>query len=123
MTDDIFSRLLTRRRRCDLSVEIRRQILTFNGKLVQYSSRNISLCRLKLGLMLILYCSSLYNLSTRNENVSICRYIWHSAGSLGWPFPMLKYKYISQIRYTEAILSTNTRKLLWFEITKMLIAV
>jgi len=28
-----------------------------------------------------------------------------------------------QIKYTEAILSKNTRKLLWFEITKMLIAV
>ena len=34
------------------------------------------------------------------------RYNWHSAGSLGWPFPMLKYKYILQIKYTEAILST-----------------
>jgi len=22
----------------------------------------------------------------------VCRYNWHSAGSLGWPFPMLKYK-------------------------------
>jgi len=53
----------------------------------------------------------------------MCRYNWHSAGSLGWPFPMLKYKYISQIKYTEAILSNSTRKLLWFEITKMLIAV
>jgi len=28
-----------------------------------------------------------------------------------------------QIKYTEAILSNSTRKLLWFEITKMLIAV
>jgi len=36
---------------------------------------------------------------------------------------MLKYKYIFQIKYTEAILSNSTRKLLWFEITKMLIAV
>jgi len=36
---------------------------------------------------------------------------------------MLKYKYICQIKYTEAILSNSTRKLLWFEITKMLIAV
>jgi len=44
-------------------------------------------------------------------------------GSLGWPFPMLKYKYIFQIKYTEAVLSNGTRKLLWFEITKMLIAV
>jgi len=35
---------------------------------------------------------------------------------------MLKYKYIFQIKYTEAMLSNSTRKLLWFEITKMLIA-
>ena len=41
-----------------------------------------------------------------------------SAGSLGWPFPMLKYKYIFQIKYTEATLSNSTRKLLWFEIIK-----
>jgi len=34
----------------------------------------------------------------------VCRYNWHSAGSLGWPFPVLKYKYIFQIKYTEAIL-------------------
>jgi len=37
---------------------------------------------------------------------------------------MLKYKYIIQIKYyTEAILSNSTRNQLWFEITKMLIAV
>jgi len=36
---------------------------------------------------------------------------------------MLKYKYIYQIKYTEAILSNSTRKLLWFEISKMPIAV
>ena len=36
---------------------------------------------------------------------------------------MLQYKYIFQIKYTEAILSNSTRKLLWFEISKMLIAV
>jgi len=36
---------------------------------------------------------------------------------------MLKYKFISQIKYTEAILSNNTRKLLWFQITKLVIAV
>ena len=53
----------------------------------------------------------------------MCRYNWHSAGSLGWPFPVPKYKYIFQIKYTEAILSNSTRKLIWFEITKMLIAV
>jgi len=36
---------------------------------------------------------------------------------------MLKYKYIFEIQHTEAILSNSTRKLLRFEITKMLIAV
>ena len=41
----------------------------------------------------------------------------------GVPFPMMKYKYIFQIKYTEAILSNSTRKLLRFEITRMLIAV
>ena len=35
----------------------------------------------------------------------------------------LKYKHTFQIKYTEAILSKSTRKLLWFEVTKMLIAV
>jgi len=39
-----------------------------------------------------------------------------------WPFPVLKYKYIFQIKYTEAILSNRARKLLWLEISKMLIA-
>jgi len=36
---------------------------------------------------------------------------------------MLKYKHIFQIKYTEAILSNSTGKLLWFEISKMLIVV
>jgi len=52
----------------------------------------------------------------------VCRYNWHSTGSRGWPFPMLKYKiYICQIKYTEAILSTSTGKLLWSD-AKMLTA-
>jgi len=55
------------------------------------------------------------------EGTKVCRYNWHSAVSLGWPFPMLKYKY--QVKYTAAILRNSTRKLLWFEITKMLTAV
>jgi len=36
---------------------------------------------------------------------------------------MIKYKYIFEIQYTEAIFSDSTKKLLWFEISKMLIAV
>jgi len=26
------------------------------------------------------------------QGTKVCRYNWHSADSLGWPFPMLKYK-------------------------------
>jgi len=33
------------------------------------------------------------------------------------------YFFSNKIKYTEAILSNSTRKLLWFEISKMLIAV
>jgi len=57
------------------------------------------------------------------QGTKMCRYSWHSAGSSGWPFPMLKYKYILEIKYKEAILSNSTRKLLRFEIRKMTIAV
>jgi len=32
-----------------------------------------------------------------------------------------KYKYIFQMKYTEAVLSNITQKLLWFEITETLI--
>ena len=56
----------------------------------------------------------------RNERVPTQPAQW---ASLGWPFPARKYKYIFQIKYTEAILSNSTRKLLSFEIAKMLIAV
>jgi len=36
---------------------------------------------------------------------------------------MLKYKYIFSKKYPKAILPNSTRKLLWFEIAKLLIAV
>jgi len=49
--------------------------------------------------------------------MKVCRYNWHSAGSLSWPIPMIKYKFIFQIKYMETILSNST---LWFEIDKML---
>ena len=32
------------------------------------------------------------------QGTKVCRYIWHSAGSLHWPFPMLIYKYIFQTK-------------------------
>jgi len=37
-----------------------------------------------------LYCFTV----TRQWGTKVCRYKWHSAGSLGWPLPMLKHKYI-----------------------------
>ena len=40
-----------------------------------------------------------------------------------WPVPMLKYKCIFRIKYTEVILTNGTQILLGFEITKMLSAV
>jgi len=39
----------------------------------------------------------------KQQGTKVCRYSWHSAGFPGWPFPMLKYEYIFQIKYTEAI--------------------
>jgi len=30
----------------------------------------------------------------RDASAAVCRYNWHSAGSLGWTFPVLKYKCI-----------------------------
>ena len=45
--------------------------------------------------------------TARGIVTKVCRYKWHSAGSLGWPFPMLKHKFIFQIKYTEAVLSNN----------------
>jgi len=44
-------------------------------------------------------------------------------GTVCRPFRLLKYKDIFQIKYTEAVLSNSTRKLLWFEVSKMLITV
>jgi len=84
-------------------------------KVVELTKRRSSLrqhvCPLQ---FIVLWC--LFLLGTK-----VCRYNWHSAGFLGWPFSMLKYQYIFQIKYTEAILSNSTRKALWFEIIKMLI--
>jgi len=51
------------------------------------------------------------------QGTIVCRYNWHSAGTLVWPFLVLTYKYIFQIKYMETILCS--RKLLWFEITKI----
>jgi len=36
--------------------------------------------------------------SSLRKGTKVRRYNWSSAGSLGWPFPMPKYKYIFQIK-------------------------
>jgi len=61
--------------------------------------------------------------SHMSSATKVCRYNWHSAGFLGRPFPMEKIRIYFVKIYAEAVLSNSTRKLLWFEITKMLIAV
>ena len=45
------------------------------------------------------------------RGTKVCRYSWHSAGSPGGPFSVLKYKRIFfEIKHTEAVISNSTRK-------------
>jgi len=53
------------------------------------------------------YCSLTVQHLVWQHGTKLCRYNWHSAGSLGWPFPMVKYKCIFRIKCTQAILSTQ----------------
>ena len=46
--------------------------------------------------------------SVPGQGTNVCRYNWHTAGSLGWPIPVLKYKYIFEVKYTETILFDQT---------------
>ena len=39
----------------------------------------------------------------RRKGTKVCRYSWHSAGSRGWPFPVLKCQYI----FTDKIYGSN----------------
>jgi len=41
----------------------------------------------------------------------VCQDSLHSAFSLGWPFQVLKYGYIFQMKYTEAMLSNSMQTL------------
>jgi len=59
-----------------------------------------------------------YGKYASRQRTEVCRYKWHSAGSLGSPFPVLNYKYIVRVKYTEGIFSNVTRKPLRFEVTK-----
>ena len=42
----------------------------------------------------------------RLQGTKVCRYNWHSAGSLRYPFPVLKYKYIFQINIRKQFYQT-----------------
>ena len=58
------------------------------------------------------------------EGTKVCRYSWHSAGSPGWPFPVLKYRYIFRWIIRNQFYQTALGScMLWFEISKMLTAV
>jgi len=51
------------------------------------------------------------------------QYNWHALVPWVYHFQSEKYKYIFLKKYAETILSKSTRKVVWFDITKMLIAV
>jgi len=58
------------------------------------------------------------------HGTKVCRYNWHSAGFRGcWRSPMLKSKYIFHIKYTEAISSNSTRKLVTVWKNKFIVCV
>ena len=63
----------------------------------------------------------------KSIGTNVCRCNWLDyAGSLGWPFPMLKYKYIKyifQIKFVKAIISLTAVGNFLFNILKMRIAV
>jgi len=63
--------------------------------------------------------------TTVTYEAKVCRYSWHSAGSLGWPFPMLKYEYIfSNGTYESSFIELHSETVMaWLQITRMLIAV
>jgi len=52
-------------------------------------------------LVLLTYLPSKWNFKTvpgmrfDDKRTTVCRYDWHSAGSLGWPYPMLRYNFFS----------------------------
>jgi len=76
-------------------------------------------------------CGGIFNnqfSSNLTENQPVKEF-WKLVGNVGtvlvpWAgdWQCQKCKYIFQIKYTEAIFSNSTRKLLWFETTKILMA-
>jgi len=52
----------------------------------------------------------------------VCRYNWHSAGFLCWPFPVLKYKCIFQINIRKQFCQTALGNCYGLKSTKMIIA-
>jgi len=51
------------------------------------------------------------DISAAVRGTKVCRYNWHSAVTVGWPFPI----YFSNKIYTKQFLSNSTRKWLCFE--------
>ena len=86
----------------------------------KYCTKQLQKCQTKLGLQYVNNAPVRKVVSQDNESVPIqlaqCCFFWLAISRA-------KNKYIFPIKYTEAILSNGTRKLLWFEITKMLTVV
>jgi len=85
------------------------------------AQNNYKKCQTKLGLQYVNNAPVRKVVSQDNESVPIqlaqCCFFWLAISRAK------KNKYIFPMKYTEAILSNGTRKLLWFEITKMLTVV
>jgi len=60
------------------------------GKWQSYSVVSVASCRPPPFPLDLLTCAG----RLMSQRTKVCRYNWHSAGSLGRPFPALKYKYI-----------------------------
>jgi len=73
------------------------------------------------------YIILIFKRVNKSIGTNVCRCNWLDyAGSLGWPFPMLKYKYIKyifQIKFVKAIISLTAVGNFLFNIPKMRIAV
>jgi len=60
----------------------------------------------------------------RSSAAKVCRYDWHSAGSLDWPFPVLKYKHnFPSKMYGSDFCQTALGNCYGLKLQKMLIAV
>jgi len=100
-----------RRRHCDETVRI--NVHSFHG--LNASSQHISCWTEQVDPVRVhwSHASASWLYRVLNQGAKVCRYNWHRSSA----------KILIYFQNIRAILSNNTRKLLWLEITKMLIVV